>query len=120
MMFGVMALAVVVFVAVVFFWMWCFPNGTSASGEARNSYTVRLMEGFYGDTVCVALNDSVVFNGMVDREPLYIEVTVSSKENLLMVSRKKTGLMASFELPESGGMVMLHGDGDRTEMRMEN
>ena len=27
-MFGIMAMAVVVLAVVVFFWMWCFPDGT--------------------------------------------------------------------------------------------
>ena len=31
-MFGIMAMAVVVLAVVVFFWMWCFPDGRGTDG----------------------------------------------------------------------------------------
>ena len=35
-MFGIMAMAVVVLAVVVFFWMWCFPDGTHGTEEVSD------------------------------------------------------------------------------------
>ena len=41
-MFGIMAMAVVVLAVVVFFWMWCFPDGTHGTEETQTEYRISL------------------------------------------------------------------------------
>ena len=88
-MFGIMAVAVVVLAVVVFFWMWCFPGGTRGEGEARTEYRIFFDEGFRGDSVQLQINDSAVFSRRVSAEPLEIVVMVPGEENLLMVYARK-------------------------------
>jgi hypothetical protein len=58
-MFGIMAMAVVVLAVVVFFWMWCFPDGTHGTEETQTEYRISLDEGFRGDSVQLQINDNV-------------------------------------------------------------
>ena len=37
-MFGIMAMAIVVLAVVVFFWMWCLPDGTHGTEETQTGY----------------------------------------------------------------------------------
>ena len=86
-MFGIMAMAIVVLAVVVFFWMWCFPDGTRGTEETRTEYRISLDEGFRGDSVQLQINDSVVFSRRVAADSLEVVVAVPDEENLLMVVR---------------------------------
>ena len=81
-MFGIMAMAVVVLAVVVFFWMWCFPDGTHGTEEARTEYRISLDEGFRGDSVLFQINDTVVYSRRVAADSLEVVVAVTDKENL--------------------------------------
>ena len=101
-MFGIMAMAVVVLAVVVFFWMWCFPDGTHGTEEAQTEYRISLDEGFRGDSVQLQINDSVVFSRRVATDSLEVVVAVPDEENLLMVVRPEADAVSSFELPSNG------------------
>mgnify|MGYP000549045004 CR=1 FL=1 len=112
-MFGIMAMAVVVLAVVVFFWMWCFPDGTEG---ARTEYRISLDEGFRGDSVQLQINDSVVFSRRVAADSLEVVVAVPDKENLLMVVRPEADAVGSFELPSEGGRVVLRNHDETVSM----
>ena len=80
-MFGIMAMAIVVLAVVVFFWMWCFPDGTHGTEETRTEYRISLDEGFRGDSVQLQINDSVVFSRRVATDSLEVVVAVPDEEN---------------------------------------
>ena len=109
-MFGIMAMAVVVLAVVVFFWMWCFPDGT------QTEYRISLDEGFRGDSVQLQINDSVVFSRRVAADSLEVVVAVPDEENLLMVVRPEADAVSSFELPSEGGRVVLRNHDETVSM----
>lgn len=115
-MFGIMAMAVVVLAVVVFFWMWCFPDGTHGTEEARTEYRISLDEGFRGDSVLFQIDDSVVFSRRVAADSLEVVVAVPDKENLLMVVRPEADAVSSFELPSEGGRVVLRNHDETVSM----
>lgn len=94
-MFGIMAMAVVVLAVVVFFWMWCFPDGTHGTEETQTEYRISLDEGFRGDSVQLQINDSVVFSRRVAADSLEVVVAVPDEENLLMVVRPEADAVLS-------------------------
>lgn len=115
-MFGIMAMAVVVLAVVVFFWMWCFPDGTHGTEETQTEYRISLDEGFRGDSVQLQINDSVVFSRRVAADSLEVVVAVPDEENLLMVVRPEADAGSSFELPSEGGRVVLRNHDETVSM----
>lgn len=115
---GVMALAVVVLGVVVFFWMWCFPEGTSSGNAARTAYRFVLTDGFAGDSVQLRMNDSVVFDRTVRGDSLEFAVQVPVEECFLMVALPRAGMVSSFELPSEGASVELRNRGGKVEMQL--
>lgn len=103
-MFGIMAMAVVVLAVVVFFWMWCFPDGTHGTEEARTEYRISLDEGFRGDSVQLQINDSVVLSRRVAADSLEVVVAVPDEENLLMVVRPEADAVSSFRCLRKAGV----------------
>ena len=103
-MFGIMAMAVVVLAVVVFFWMWCFPDGTHGTEETQTEYRISLDEGFRGVSRRVAADS------------LEVVVAVPDEENLLMVVRPEADAVSSFELPSEGGRVVLRNHDETVSM----
>lgn len=115
---GVMALAVVVLGVVIFFWMWCFPNGTSRGGVERTDYRFLLADGFCGDSVQLRMNDSLVFDRTVPHDSLEVTVRVPEGECFLMVVLPQSDMVSSFELPSEGAFVGLRNHDGKVEMQL--
>lgn len=118
-MLGVMALAVVVLGVVVFFWMWCFPDGTPHEDAEKMDYRFLLADGFRGDSVQLRMNDSLVFSGKVPRDSLEISIGMPGEEYVLMVGLPQADRVSSFGLPPKGAAVLLRNNGGRVEMELQ-
>lgn len=114
-MFGIAAMAVVVLAVIVFFWLWCFPNGTARVTEPVK-YRILLADRMGGDSLLIQVNDSLVFSGMVTEDSLELTVAVPEKENLMMVVRPQADEVVSFDLPYDGGNVILRSDDGEVKM----
>lgn len=106
-MLGVMALAVVVLGVVIFFWMWCFPNGTPREDAAAMNYRFLLADGFRGDSVQLMLNDSVIFDGTVWSDSQAVAATLPKGSHVLMVFRPLSDTVSTFELPDKSSEITL-------------
>lgn len=105
-MFAIMAMAVVVFCVVVFFWMWCFPQGTSETNFSSD-YKILLDDTFKDDSVQLQVNDSVVFEQRIYKAEK-ITIAIPSKESaFLMLLMPEKDAAYSFNLPQGGGIVEL-------------
>lgn len=106
-MFGIMAMAIVVLGAVMFFWMWCLPDGGMEVKQDANRCIVRIDEAFVGDSIQMALNDSVVYEKVVTELDSSVIFSVAGSDMLLMVSDVQSGMIVSSEVPERGGRFKL-------------
>ena len=117
-MMGVMALAVVVLGVVIFFWMWCFPNGTPHANTSQTSYCFLLTDGFRGDSVRLRMNDSVVFNRTVHTDSFEVSVQMPKGDCFLMVELPEADMVSSFELPSEGAVIGLRNRNGHVDMQL--
>ncbi len=111
-MFGIMAMALVVLAVVVSFWMWCFPDGTHGAGAERAEYRISVDGSFLGDSVLLQVDDSVVFcRRVASTGTQEVTAAASGEGNLLMVTLPEAGTVSSYELPEGGGRIVLRNRG---------
>lgn len=107
MMLGVMALAVVVLCTVIFFWMWCFPNGTTAEATTAR-YRIRLVDNFHDDSLQIQIGDSVVFDRATGIGSEEIDARVACADSFMMVACPSTGRVSSFTLPADSARITLY------------
>lgn len=110
-MLGVMATAVVVLAVAVCFWVWCFPDGTKDYAAPTTNYRVWLTSGFAGDSVIMAVNDSIVVNKIIKSPDEAVEVALpAGLSGLLMLTLPAAGSTFSFDLPAGGGELRLYNE----------
>lgn len=117
-MMGVMALAVAVFVVVVAFWVWCFPNGTAVLSPVAARYTVAFSESFGADSIQVYLNDSLVFEGRPSGFSLPLSAG-NGEDDVLMVADVVSDVLYTFPLEPGKQQVCLAREGNEVKMRQE-
>jgi hypothetical protein len=109
---GILAFAVI-FVVVIFVYM-SLKSDFSKSSERHyaEQYTVSLTRGFAGDSLTVMINDSILFDGVVESEPLQIESARFADESALLIVEKSTENVSTFNLSEKGGEYRFERDAD--------
>ncbi|MCM1109323.1 MAG: hypothetical protein NC388_09815 [Clostridium sp.] len=118
-MLGVMSLAVVVFIVVVAFWVWCFPNGTAAP-VAASGYTIRFSESFEGDSIQVHLNDSLLFDGVVAGADFSLPAEGCGEQDVLMVGDARLDVLYTFTLEQGHPVVNLTKEAGGVKMRQSD
>lgn len=107
-MFGVMATAVVVLAVAVAFWIWCFPDGTK-DYNAPAPYHISLTDDFAGDSIIIAVNDSIIVNQTVNDDSLALSLSLPADQtNLLMITLAASGDTYAFDLPKGGSSLTLN------------
>jgi hypothetical protein len=84
----------------------------SSERHYAEQYTVSLTRGFAGDSLTVMINDSILFDGVVESEPLQIESARFADESALLIVEKSTENVSTFNLSEKGGEYRFERDAD--------
>ena len=117
---GLLAFAVI-FVVVIFIYMSM--RLQQQKKEERNFtevYTIALMKGFAGDSTSIFINDSLLVNQKITKEPLIIEVKRFAEQNALMIVNNATEKLSLFELSEKGGKYRFEKEGEEvTQLAQE-
>lgn len=107
---GILAFAVI-FVVVVFVYMSMkFDFAKQSERHYNELYSICLSKGFVGDSIILMVNDSVLFDGIVDAEPLSIESKRFAEESALLIVEKNTERVSTFNLSEGGGSYRFEKD----------
>lgn len=107
---GILAFAVI-FVVVIFVYLSLkLQQEKKVERTFTETYTVTLIKGFAGDTLSVFINDSLLLNERIVREPLSIEAGRFSEQSTLIIVNNATEQMSVFDLSEKGETVSLIKD----------
>ena len=104
---GILAFAVI-FVVVIFIYM-------SMQQEERHfieTYTISLVKGFTGDSISLFVNDSLISNKTIIKEPYTVEVGRFAEQSALLIVDNKTELVSTFDLSERGGNYQFEKEED--------
>lgn len=112
---GILAFAVI-FVVVIFVYMSMRLQREREGGRYyAEHYTISLVKGFEGDSVSILINDSLLLNQTVNKQPLNIEVKRFAEQSALMIVDNATEQLSLFELSEKGGVYRFEKEGDEVK-----
>lgn len=113
---GILAFAVI-FVVVIFVYM-SMRLQRQKEGERyfAETYSITLVKGFAGDSISVLLNDSLLVNQRIDKEPFTFEVKRFAEQSALMIVDRATDKLSLFELSEKGGSYRFEKEGDEVKL----
>lgn len=104
---GILAFAVI-FVVVIFVYM-SMRLQRQKEGERyfAETYNITLVKGFTGDSIFILLNDSILIDQRIDKEPFNFEVKRFAEQSALMIVDKATDKLSLFELSEKAATIGL-------------
>lgn len=110
---GILAFAVI-FVVVIFVYM-SLRHQRNPKSEHRftEMYTISLAKGFVGDSISLYINDSLIANKMINKEPYKVEVKRFDDQNALMIVDNLTEQVSTFDLSREGGSYLFEKESDR-------
>lgn len=114
---GILAFAIiVVVVAFVYLSMQLQSRRKSVQEEYTETYSITLAKGFAGDSISLLLNDSILLDRRIDREPVTIDFTRFAKYNTLLVVDMVTEDLSLFELSNKGGNYRIEREGGEMKL----
>lgn len=112
---GILAFAVI-FVVVIFVYMSMRLQRQKEGGRYfAETYSITLTKGFAGDSISILLNDSILVDRCIDREPFTLEVKRFAEQSALMIVDRTTDKLSLFELSEKGGSYRFEKEGDNVK-----
>lgn len=109
---GILAFAVI-FVVVIFVYMSMrLQRDRQADRHFAETYSISLVKGFAGDSISLFINDSLITNRKITREPYTIEVGRFTEQSALLIVDNRTELVSTFDLSERGGSYQFEKEAD--------
>lgn len=109
---GILAFAVI-FIVVVFVYMSMrLQRNKEADRHFIETYTINLTKGFVGDSLSLFVNDSLVMDKQISKEPVTVEIGRFAEESALMIVDNITEQVSVFDLSEKGGNYRFEKDTD--------
>lgn len=114
-MFGIMAMAIVVLCVVIFFWMWCLPPGGLQAGNIAER-SIILNENLMGDSLQIIVGDDTVYNARSTGNES-VKFTVPNGTSAFIVIDVRNTCANTFEIPETDKDIILERVGNDIKMR---
>ncbi|MCD8293277.1 MAG: hypothetical protein LUC23_05895 [Prevotellaceae bacterium] len=100
---GILAFAVIAVVVIFVYMSMRAQQQKKAERNFQEVYTVTLERGFAGDSTSLFINDSLLVDRTMGKEPFTIEVKRFAEHSALLIVDNATEALALFELSENGG-----------------
>ncbi len=114
-MFGIMAMAIVVLCVVIFFWMWCLPPDGQHTGS-RPEHSIILNENLMGDSLQIIVGEDTLYSARVTGNES-VTFTVPNGTSAFIVVDIRNACANTFEIPETGKNIMLERMGNDIKMQ---
>ena len=100
---GILAFAVIAVIVIFVYMSLRLQREKEGDRYFTEQYTISLVSGFEGDSISILINDSLLLNHTIDRQPYTLEVKRFTEESTLMIVDNATEQLSVFELSERGG-----------------
>ncbi|MBQ0061418.1 MAG: hypothetical protein MJZ69_05905 [Bacteroidaceae bacterium] len=109
---GIFVLVFVVLCVVVIFLMMCYDR-MGKQTSTKDYYEIELNRGFAGDSLILAVNDSVLFNGVVTQDTLKLSFKPFDESHMLSVGDPVTGMAQNNTISIPKGRIILKRTEDK-------
>ena len=100
---GILAFAVIAVIVIFVYMSLRLQREKEGDRYFTEQYTISLVSGYEGDSISILINDSLLLNHTIDRQPYTLEVKRFTEESTLMIVDNATEQLSVFELSERGG-----------------
>ena len=100
---GILAFAVIAVIVIFVYMSLRLQREKEGDRYFTEQYTIALVSGFESDSISILINDSLLLNRTIDRQPYELQVKRFAEESTLMIVDNATEQLSIFELSERGG-----------------
>lgn len=100
---GLLAFGVIIIVALFVYLSFRSPNKQEGPISYPEIYTLSFSKGFIDDSISVFLNDSLLLEEKITKEPYIFSFNRFERQNTLLIVDHKTDNLSAFELKNKGG-----------------
>lgn len=104
---GIAAMAFAVLFVVILFLSLCFGKMEAPNKDKKNYYQLELASSFLGQETQLYVNDSLLFDALVETDTLKIQFSPFDEQHQLFVVDKESGNTRSFNLQEKACKVLI-------------
>ena len=107
-----MAIGFILLLAVITLWTIAFNNEQAKNAlKTRDKYTVMFDNSLAGDTICIAINDSLAYSGRVSiNDTTLVNLKANDAFNMLSIADAVTGKTVNENLPEEPSALIVGKD----------
>lgn len=108
-LWGTASLAFGVLCIVFIFVTLCYDKMKHSGEEHKfdDIYQIELVKGFAGDSAIIYINDSLLWQGVVNLDTFTLSIDRFAEQNMLMISTGQNDIASSFNLENKGGRLVL-------------
>ncbi len=115
---ALLAFAIILVVA-IFVYISLRAQNRKSQAEFRETYSLTLAKGFVRDSLSIAVNDSVLFEGLLTEEPKQFQIQKFEQTSSVLFVNLRTDKLSVFELNERGGDYIFEKQGDEIVLKSE-
>ena len=112
---GILAFAVIAVIVIFVYMSLRLQREKEGDRYFTEQYTIALVSGFEGDSISILINDSLLLNCTIDRQPYELQVKRFAEESTLMIVDNATEQLSIFELSERGGTYRYEKTGGKVK-----
>lgn len=100
---GILAFAVIIVIAIFSYMAMRGARDKQPEKKYLEMYEISLNKGFFGKSVSIYVNDSLLLNETIAQEPISVKVARFADESAVIIVDNETELTSTFNLSERGG-----------------
>lgn len=116
---GLLAFGVIIIVALFIYLSFRSPKKQEGPISYPEIYTLSFSKGFIDDSISVFLNDSLLMEKKITKEPYLFSFNRFEKQNTLLIVDHKTDNLNAFELDDKGGTYQFIKEDDKIDLLEE-
>ncbi|NMA72705.1 MAG: hypothetical protein GX963_00780 [Bacteroidales bacterium] len=110
---GLLAFGVIIIVSLFIYLSFRSPKKQEGPISYPEIYTLSFSKGFTDDSISVFLNDSLLMERKITKEPYLFSFNRFERQNTLLIVDHKTDNLSAFELDNKGGTYQFIKEGNQ-------
>jgi len=109
---GILAFAVIIVVITFIYMSFRLSRQQNIEKHFTETYNIELVQGFTGQSFTIYINDSILYNSIIEKDSIKLEIKRFAEQNALLIVNNETDVLSTFDLSEKGGNILLYKEKD--------